>query len=435
VPNEAVVAHSEEDVVAVVCGAEKRGLRVKVVGSGHSYSAIAQASNAVCVRLSARAWIERIDPHNGHVTLWAGAHLGAFCQTLVLHGLALPVLGAIVEQTVAGVICTATHGKGLTVKSLSDYVVGLRFVDGSGTVVNVTDRDEDVLNAARVSLGCLGVLTSITFACVKGFDIELRTRMVSLDHTINHLSRYQAADYFGFWWFPHTPWAMLRSSYRVALRPERAYVNAQVPKNSWRTKCIEAAYLIGRGKKPAAALMNASQCLLSTCRTHLRRDRWDIMFPCPMATRQIAMEYAVELDLAAIVLRALQALFKRYPVHAPIDVQFGDADKARLSPAHGRITCYIGIAVPRPFGCELPYRTLFRELEDLFRRYSGRPHWGKKHSLTASEFGHVYPQWNRFSAIRDLYDKHGIFTNSYLDRCLDSSDRIKNHADLTKNVI
>ena len=74
-------------------------------------------------------------------------------------------MGDIAEQTLAGAISTGTHGTGGVAAGLSAQVVGLELVTGTGEVLRASARREPRgARVARLGLGALGVLTTITFA-------------------------------------------------------------------------------------------------------------------------------------------------------------------------------------------------------------------------------------------------------------------------------
>ena len=105
-------------------------------------------------------------------------------------------------------------------------------------------------------------------------------------------------------------------------------------------------------------------------------------------------------------------------IHLPVDVRFSAPDDAWLSPASGRMTCYIGMLVARPFGRDVPYEAYFRQIETLMSHFSGRPHWGKLHYRTASDLQPLYPKWDAFQKVRRNLDPNGLFMNDYLERVL-----------------
>ncbi|CAN7375464.1 FAD-binding protein [Trinickia sp. LjRoot230] len=414
-PVATIVAACEEDIVSAVDSARRRALRIKAVGSGHSYNPIADATGAIHLSLAASRGIESIDRETNHVTVWAGMRLDDFCRALEEAGLALPVLGAIQDQTIAGLISTATHGTGLRVHSLSDAVTAMRLVDGSGCVVELsTERDPALLNAARVGLGSLGVLSSVTFACVQSFDLALVTEPITLSEAVRRLPELHKAHYFGFWWFPQTRWAVLRRAWREPRSARTTPPSTKGKRAALRDTLREAALWFAGHRSRATPWLNAAERAVCFGHRRLRRGPWYEVFSCPTPIRQMAMEYAVPLSAITFVLDELKDVFSRHVVHAPIDVRFGAADEAWLSPSFGRQTCYIGVAVAQPFNRAISYESLFAELEAVFARHAGRPHWGKIHSLEAQTLRVRYPKWDQFIAVRNIFDRDRLFANPHL---------------------
>jgi FAD/FMN-containing dehydrogenase len=89
-------------------------------------------------------------------------------------------------------------------------------------------------------------------------------------------------------------------------------------------------------------------------------------------------------------------------------------DDAFLSPAHGRDTCYVAVHMYQ--GVE--FESFFRAVEAIMRDYGGRPHWGKRHYQSADTLRELYPEWDRFQAVRGRLDPTGLFGNDYTDRVL-----------------
>ncbi len=102
------------------------------------------------------------------------------------------------------------------------------------------------------------------------------------------------------------------------------------------------------------------------------------------------------------------------PVTFPIEVRCAAADDIPLSTANGEERGYIAAHV----FWGTPHDEYFNGLWSIVRNVGGRPHWGKMHTETAATLAPVYPEWNRFKAVRRRADPEGRFTNSYLDRVL-----------------
>ena len=52
------------------------------------------------------------------------------------------------------------------------------------------------------------------------------------------------------------------------------------------------------------------------------------------------------------------------------------------------------------------------------RDHGGRPHWGKLHSLGATDLAAAYPRFGEVLAMRDRLDPDRVFANAYLRKVL-----------------
>ena len=143
---------NEQEVVGIVKEAKKRGLKVKVVGSGHSFTAIA-VTDEVLIRLDEIVDIRDVDFENSTVRVGAGIKLCDLNPILQRSGLALPNLGDIIYQSISGAISTSTHGTGLEFKTIAEAVCGMRIVDGEGSVVECdTQQNSDILHLSLIHI-------------------------------------------------------------------------------------------------------------------------------------------------------------------------------------------------------------------------------------------------------------------------------------------
>lgn len=86
------------------------------------------------------------------------------------------------------------------------------------------------------------------------------------------------------------------------------------------------------------------------------------------------------------------------------------ADDIWLSPFYKRDAVTISV---HQFNRQ-PFEPLFDVAEAIFRRYGGRPHWGKLHTLKALELERLYPRWGDYQTLRRRLDPEGKLLNSYL---------------------
>jgi L-gulono-1,4-lactone dehydrogenase len=415
-PARIVRPESREELAAAVGGAAAAGEKVRVAGSGHSFTEAALTEGTM-IRLEGLSGIEDADRESGLVRVGGGTVLGELNEQLSGLGLAMENLGDIDRQTIAGAISTGTHGTGVKLRNISAQVEGLELVLGDGSVRHLAPTtDAELLRAARVGVGALGAITAVTLRCVPAFTL-LR---VDAPHPREEVlaafdERAAAHEHFELFTFPYSDLALVLERNRTEERPQprrpaAAYLNDVVLEN-W---ALEALAATGKAiPRLIPALSRLAGRLASGGRTSDRSDR---VFVNERRVRFTEMEYALPREHGPEAARRVVDWVRanRYPVFFPIEMRVSAGDDASLSPAHGRDTAYIAVHQYR--GME--WRPYFEAVEAIMDDYGGRPHWGKRHFQTAATLAPRYPAWQEFQRARDLLDPQRIFANEYTDRVL-----------------
>jgi L-gulono-1,4-lactone dehydrogenase len=394
----------------VVAGAR----RVKVAGSGHSFSDIA-CTDGVMVDLSGMNRVLCVEGEK--VTVEAGITLHDLGEQLAARGLAMENQGDVDPQTLAGSISTATHGTGGRFGNLSSQVVGARLVTGAGEVLDIRDGDE--LRAARVGLGALGAISAVTLRCVPAFTIHRIDEPRPLDEVLPRLDELvDAHDHWEAFALPYTRMALTLGSKRTDSEPcprapARAFLRDVLIENA----ALGAACRLGRRFPAVIPAVNRRFAALMRRAEHL--DASNRVYANTRLVRFTEMEYGIPREHAAEALERVLALIerRRLRVGFPIELRVVAADDALLSTAHGRASAYI--AVHQYHGME--FETYFRAVEAIMEEYGGRPHWGKRHYQSAATLAPRYPEWERFQALRRRLDPEGRFENDYTRRVLGPS--------------
>lgn len=373
-PARVVAAATEAEVVAAVRASAADGCSVRPAGSRHSFTALC-ATDGVALDLHGLAGIEHIDTATGRVTVLGGTRLSALGAPLRAAGLALHNQGDVDTQTVTGAIGTGTHGTGPTLGNLSSAVVGARIVTADGEVVECTaDRSPALLQAARLSLGALGVITAVTLQAVPAYNLHERIWFEAGDQCLDALAdRIGATRHYEFFWYPARDLCEHKALHPTDDAPDDL--------------------------------------------TERKRERIDEswrVFPSARDLRFNEMEYAVPAARGAECFDEIRTLILRdfSDVQWPVEYRTLAADDVWLSPAFARDSVTISIHED----AARPYEALFDACETVFARYDGRPHWGKVHSLTATELTTALPHYADFWAVADELDPTGRFRNDHLRR-------------------
>ncbi|MEV5318581.1 D-arabinono-1,4-lactone oxidase [Streptomyces sp. NPDC052687] len=415
-PAREVTPASVEELAAAVRAAAEDGLRVKAVGSGHSFTSIA-ATDGVLIRPPLLAGIRRIDRAAGTVTVEAGTPLKRLNVALAREGLSLTNMGDIMEQTVSGATSTGTHGTGRDSGSIAAQIKALELVTADGSVLTCSGTENpEIFAAARIGLGALGVVTALTFAVEPVFLLHAREEPMPLARVLAEFEQLWAEnEHFEFYWFPHTGNTNTKRNNRSA-GPEQpvSRVKGWFEDEFLSNGVFQAANWVGRAA-PATipAIARISSRALSA------RSYTDIpykVFTSPRRVRFVEMEYAVPREAVVDVLRELKAMVdrSRLRISFPVEVRTAPADDIPLSTASGRDSAYVAVHMFRG----TPYQRYFTAAERIFTAYEGRPHWGKLHTRDAEYLAGVYPRFAEFTALRDRLDPERRFQNDYLRRVL-----------------
>ncbi|GGQ70381.1 D-arabinono-1,4-lactone oxidase [Couchioplanes azureus] len=401
-----------DEVAALVTEAAAAGRRVKAVGSGHSFTGIAVADDQ---RMVLHRLNDLVSIDGDLVTVQAGMPLFRLNALLAEHGLAMPNLGDIDHQTVAGAISTGTHGSGRAHSTLASVVEAVTLVTGSGAILRI-DSSSELFPAARLGIGALGVLVEVTLRCVPAFVLLADERPLPLAEVLAGLDEQIATnDHLEFYWYPYTDRAQLKRNNKVPVsdRPLsgfRSWLDEQFLSNT----LFQGVCKVGRKIPAAVAPMNALAARALTARTFT--DRSDRVFCTSRRVHFVEMEYELPRECVTEALSALPRIIEDLPfkIQFPVEVRFTGPDDIWLSHGYGRDSAYIAI---HQFSGS-PYEPYFRAFEAVCESLGGRPHWGKMHYRDAESLRRAYPRFDDFLAVRDRLDPGRVFTNAYLDRVL-----------------
>jgi L-gulonolactone oxidase len=407
---------SATEVADAVKQARADGRTVKPVGAGHSFTAAAQ-TDGVRLYLDRLAGPVSVDSQRKLVTVPAGMSLRTLNPLLASHGLALPNLGDIDSQTIGGAIATGTHGTGARLGCLSTFVDSLTLVDGTGALVRCDRRENpDVLAAARVGLGALGVLTEVTLRCVDAFVLRAEERPARLADVFGALDEHiEDNDHFELYWFPYTDRLQTKTNNVVPVddRPLNRF-------RGWLDDSFLSNTVFG-------VACRVGRRIPSTVRTIARIEARALsprvytapsyeVFCTPRRVRFTEMEYALPRAALRPAFEELRKIVERlpYPVVFPVELRFSAADDSWLSHGYGRDSAYV--AIHQYVG--MPYEAYFRAFEKVATALGGRPHWGKLHWRTAEDLRPAYPRFDDFLAVRDRLDPDRVFANAYTRQVL-----------------
>jgi L-gulono-1,4-lactone dehydrogenase len=443
-PARVLAPRSREELAEAVGAAAAAGEKVKVTGSGHSFTEAAM-TEATMVRLDALRGVLDVDRASGLVRVGAGTVLRDLNEELAALGLGLENMGDIDAQTVAGAISTGTHGTGAGFGNISVRVEGIEMVLADGSVRELgaagardaaavaggtaaagsanplgagagSPTSADLLRAARIGVGSLGAISSVTLRCFPSFTLRREDSAHQLADVLDRFDEYaERNDHFELFTFPYSDRALVLERNRTAEAPKpKSRVVALLNDVLLENWALEAMAATGRRWPRTIPSLAKFAGLVATGTNN--QDRSDRIFVNQRNVRFTEMEYAVpRADGPTAVRRVVEWVrANSYPVFFPIEVRVAAGDDAPLSAAHERDTAYIAVHQYR--GME--WRPYFEAVEAIMNDYGGRPHWGKRHFQTAETLAPRYPRWSEFQSARDALDPGRAFANEYTERVL-----------------
>ena len=379
-PTRHVEPTDEDEVREIVRQTAESGRTLRPVGRGHSSMPLMETEHTLMSLRNMRGVVsysrERMEAE-----VLPGTFIRELGQELHREGLATENMGDVDFQAVAGAVGTGTHGTGRRFGNLSTLVTGVRMVTADGGVVDWhQDTHPELMRSARVSLGALGVFTLIRLRLEPAHDLHRLSWCVDTEVVLDHMDELVERNrMFDFYWYPRRDETQVRTLNRPGHEPDLDLptrglyeqdlgpIHQVLPKDQ-ELRYEEIEYLMPLEAGPSCFRQVRDRIM----RHHRDRVGWRVLY------RTIA------------------------------------GDDNHLSPSHGRDSVSIALL----HNASLPYQDYFFDIERIFLAHGGRPHWGKKHSLSADRLRPLYPEWDRFARDRRDLDPQGVFLNDHLRESL-----------------
>ena len=301
--------------------------------------------------------------------------------------------GDIDTQAIAGALSTGTHGTGIKLGYLSSQAVGMRLVQPDGSVLDIdVDRDPETMAAAQVSVGMLGVISTVTLQAVAAYNLKEKLWRDDFEACMEKHDELAANNrHFSFFWCPgrRIPASLLPAGRRRRL-------DRQARARRLRDE--------GDERHRRAALCERE--------TFERVAYSSEIYPIEYVPNFHELEYAIPVENGKDALRQVRELMltKHTNCIYPVEYRFVAGDPGMLSPYYQRASVTVSVSG----GPGVDYWAYLLDVDAILRQYGARPHWGKLHFNTAEDMPALYPRFHDFQAIRRRLDPSGLFLNDHL---------------------
>lgn len=401
-PQQIARPRTEAELAALVQGARK----LRVVGAGHSFMPLC-ATDGTLVSLAELEGGVEISADRTRVWAPAGWSLAKLTAALWEEGLSLINQGDVNPQALAGAIGTGTHGTGAKLGSLSTAARAFRLMLADGAVVTCSAGERpDLFEAARLSLGLVGVATRIEIDVLPAYHLEERVESHPIGAVAERWDEMVANNrHVEFFVFPYGDQAIVKTLNPAPGEGPLKQLN-DMDDRAFRLICDMCAAFPFLTRKLQPLIV----------RPGIRQRRVGPayqIFPSERSVRFEEMEYEIPIANGWAAMREAIAYIgaRKLPITFPFEFRVIAGDDIWLSPFN-KGPC---VSVSAHQYSKMPWRPFFEGVEPIFRAHGGRPHWAKRHTLTRADVDALYPEAPRFRAVRAAHDPDAKFANAHLE--------------------
>lgn len=380
---------TEAELTALVREADCRDLGIRTSGSGHSFTPVV-GTGGVLLSLANLRGVLDVNLNRKQVTVAAGTRINEVGRTLKQHGLSLVNQGDIDSQAIAGALTTGTHGTGATLGPLASCVAGMRMVLANGEILEIDGTDPDLLHAAQVSVGALGIISAMTLNVVDAYNLHERLWRDDFETCMARHDELAATHrHFSFFWCPRP-----ESRHLYCLPDTTAVSSTDKTADVCEMKVMDITAAAPM-EQPFERIAYSSE-----------------IYPIEYVPNFVELEYAVPAEHGKEAIRAVRDLMLNKHTNCiyPIEYRFTAGDAAWMSPFYRQDSITLSVSG----GPGIDYWPYLTDVDNILRRFRSRPHWGKMHFLDTDDVTDLYPRAQEFRALRRRLDPAGRFLNDHL---------------------
>jgi len=447
-----------EDIQAIVSEAEHEGLRVRAVGSGHSFSEVAKGRDFLMDMKSLRDASKYVLPvrsqfqSNHYVLADAGITIHRINRLLDAWGLALENMGAVDFQTISGALMTGTHGTGIKKPAFPDMIRAIRIVGTNSKLIHIeptdgiTDpvmhnatesstliQDDDTFYSTVLSFGGMGIVYQLVVEVVPKFMIHARRYLQNWSDLKKELENgdfmnmVYAHDFVAFRVNPYKidgDHLCSISVQKIENAPSGDGRRSWIGKILANREALVEGFINSVNRNPRSTAKRIQTVLKNSKVKSYTDISYNVFYNSGAAVLRygISSEFAFDAKPENII-NVLEFIFKQteyyedyadlnHPSHIP--VRFVKPSHAYLSSCYNRPTVYIDI--PTLYST-IGYMSLLERYQRAMIKMGGIPHWGKINNMLYSNNDFIreqFPMIDTWIRVRHRMDPKGTFLNDFI---------------------
>ncbi|XP_027095499.2 probable L-gulonolactone oxidase 6 isoform X3 [Coffea arabica] len=477
---EAMYPKSEQELISIVANATSLQRKMKVATTtSHSIPKLMcpGGENGIIISTKYLNRTVNVDKSAMTITVEPGVTLRQLINASAAAGLALPYAPYWWGLTVGGMLGTGAHGSTLwgLGSAVHDYVIQLRIVTPAGpdegyAKVRTLRNGDPELNAARVSLGVLGVISQVTLQLQPLFKRSITYVQKNDSDFGDQASTFgRQHEFADFTWYPSQHKVVYRIDDRV---PSNTTGNglydfmgfrstpslflalirtAEETQESIRDavgKCINGGITTSILTNAAYGLTNDGSMFkgypvvgynnrLQSSGSCLDSPQDGLITACPWDPRVKGLYYfqngfSIGLSKVKDFIQDVQKLVSLQPralcgvdLYDGFLIRYVTASSAYLGKQEDALDFDITYYRSKDPMAPRLYEDILEEIEQMaVIKYGGLPHWGKNRNLAFVGAINKYQNATEFLKVKQLYDPLGLFSNEWTDQILGIKDGI-----------
>lgn len=407
VPKQIACPVTVEELIQVI----RNSSSLRPMGSKHSWSQ-GIVTNQTLVSLEKLSRIYEIDIANKKVRTGAGIVLKNLIAQLEQQGLAMSNLGSIHAQTLAGAICTGTHGTGKNFQCLAAQVHSFEMIDGNGQN-HLFEKDNPEFYALLTGMGCCGIIHTITLDVVDSFQMHAITDTANFDDVIENIEQYAGScDHFKCWWLAPSKKIILFKNNRTAAKRNDSNIKRFVQDDLISVVMYRFLVFLGKlNRKKFIPLINRFLTMAGgKYREHICKSYHGFLTPLPPV--HCETEWAFDFKDAKRLLHEYKNLLLNSgsAYNFVQEIRFTLADDFWLSPAYKRDSIWLSMY---NMDNNKNWEQQLKIFETWAMQNGGRPHWGKDAHWDKAYLENQYEKLGSFKVLVKKYDPHNKFLNKW----------------------